>query len=426
MPPLPARGAADLTPGASTREPPRLARLIPGLGIAQIISWGTLFYAVAVLGEPMRRDLAVPSAALYGAVTLGLFVSGFFSPLAGRLVDARGGRVVLAAGSVLGALALALLAAAQGVAGLYLGWAVAGVAMAACLYDPAFATLHQLTGTAYRRAVTALTLFGGFASTVFWPASQWLLDSVGWRAALWTYVALHVLVCLPLHLLLLPAHRPGALSEAGVADSAADDASPAERPLRAGRRAFHWLAAAFALAALLSAALSIHLITLLRDAGLAARDAVLVAALIGPMQVAGRIAEFVFMRRVSPLAVGTLAFVLMVAAMAALMLVAQVAPAAVAFALLYGWSNGVMTIVRGTVPAALFGRRGYGALLGRLALPSFIAKAVAPLAFALALGAAVAHTGALVTLLAAALLAFAAYRIATRAQNGSGSQRIDL
>jgi predicted MFS family arabinose efflux permease len=400
-------------------------RLIPALGIAQIISWGTLFYAVAVLGEPMRRELAVTSEALYGAVTLGLFVSGFFSPLAGRLVDAHGGRFVLAAGSVLAALALALLASARGVAGLYLGWAVAGMAMAACLYDPAFATLHQLTGTAYRRAVTALTLFGGFASTVFWPASQWLLDGVGWREALWIYVALHVAVCLPLHLLLVPARRSAARLEEDLADLVADGAPPAERPVLAGRRAFHWLAAAFALAALLSAALSIHLITLLKDAGLAARDAVLVSALIGPMQVAGRIAEFFFMRRVSPLVVGTLAFALMVTAMVALMLVAHVAPAAIAFAVLYGWSNGVMTIVRGTVPAALFGRRRYGALLGRIALPSFVAKAVAPLAFALTLSAALPRALAVAALLAAALLALGAYRLAIRQSKAARTQNFD-
>jgi hypothetical protein len=273
--------------------------------------------------------------------------------------------------------------------------------------------------------VTALTLFGGFASTVFWPASQWLLDGVGWREALWIYVALHAAVCLPLHLLLVPARRSAARLEEDLADLVADGAPPAERPVLAGRRAFHWLAAAFALAALLSAALSIHLITLLKDAGLAARDAVLVSALIGPMQVAGRIAEFFFMRRVSPLVVGTLAFALMVTAMVALMLVAHVAPAAIAFAVLYGWSNGVMTIVRGTVPAALFGRRRYGALLGRIALPSFVAKAVAPLAFALTLSAALPRALAVAALLAAALLALGAYRLAIRQSKAARTQNFD-
>jgi MFS family permease len=385
--------------------------LIPALGVAQIISWGTLFYAVAVLGEPLRRDLGVSSTWLYGAVTAGLFVSGLFSPLAGRLVDARGGRFVLASGSVLGALALALIASAHGLVTLYLGWALSGAAMAACLYDPAFATLHQLTGPSYRRAVTALTLFGGFASTVFWPVSQWLLDMVGWRAALWAYVGLHLAVCLPLHLLFVPRGATGPRFEAASEDDHAGLAhAGAER--HAGASAFRWLAMAFALAALLSAALSVHLITLLKDAGLAAREAVFVAALIGPMQVAGRVVEFVFLRRISALSVGALAFVLMAAAMGALMLVARLAPVAVVFALVYGWSNGIMTICRGTVPAALFGRRGYGALLGRLALPSFVAKAIAPLAFSLVLGTAVSAVAAPGFLVVVAVLALAAYWLA--------------
>jgi hypothetical protein len=287
--------------------------------------------------------------------------------------------------------------------------------MAACLYDPAFATLHRLTGAAYRRAVTALTLFGGFASTVFWPASQWLLDAAGWRAALWVYAGLHLAICLPLHLR-VPPHRAGTDRESSVAVHTEATASESEPPAPAGRGAFRWLAASFARAALLSAALSVHLITLLKGAGLGAREAVLASALIGPMQVAGRVAEFFFMRRVSPLAVGTFAFVLMVAGMICLALVAHLPAVAVLFAVVYGWSNGVMTIVRGTVPAVLFGHRNYGALLGSLALPSFVAKALAPLAFALVLAPALPPEAASSALFGAALLASAAYWFAVRRQ----------
>ena len=182
----------------------RLKRLIPALGVAQIISWGTLFYAIAVLGESMRNDLALSSTWLFGAFTLGLLLSGAASPIAGRLVDAKGGRFVLAWGSVIAALALATIASAGDAVSLFMGWALAGIAMAACLYDPAFVTLHQLTGSRYRSAVTVLTLFGGLASTVFWPASQWLLDAMGWRDTLWIYSALHLGVCLPLHLVFVP------------------------------------------------------------------------------------------------------------------------------------------------------------------------------------------------------------------------------
>jgi len=392
----------------------RLTRLIPALGVAQIISWGTLFYAIAVLGEAMRGELGISATWLFGAFTVGLLISGIVSPAVGGLVDAQGGRFVLSWGSVLGAVALALIASARGFPLLLLGWSVAGVAMAACLYDPAFATLHQLTGTSYRRAVTALTLFGGFASTVFWPASQWLLDSVGWRETLWIYAALHLVVCLPLHLAFVPAHAPGAATDASIAVAADTVPSVAEARRTAGRASYVWLAAAFSVAAFLAATLSAHLIALLKASGLTARDAVLVSSLIGPMQVVGRIAEFSFARRLSPLSVGALAFGLMTAGLACLALIDGLSAMAFAFAVLYGWSNGVMAIVRGTVPAVLFGQRGYGALLGRLALPAFVAKAVAPVAFTLVLGANLPRDAALWSLVLAAVLAQAGYRLATR------------
>ena len=359
----------------------RLRRVVPALGVAQIISWGTLFYAIGVLGAPMRAALGTTDVILFGSFTCGLFASGIVSPWIGRRIDARGGRGVLAGGSVLGALACLTLAVAPNALTMFAGWMLAGVAMAACLYDPAFATLHRVSGAAYRRAVTALTLFGGFASTVFWPLSQYLFDTVGWRAAFVIYGALHGFVCLPLHLVFAPGSEASAVAPTAppprtVAPTAG--AAPRARP-----HAFAWLAVALALATFVSSALSAHLIGLMTFSGLAARDAVLVGSLIGPMQVAGRIMEFAFNRHVHALAVGTLAFALLALSLLVLSQVHGVWIVALAFAICYGWSNGVMTIVRGTVPAELFGHRGYGALLGRLAQPQFIAKAVAPLALTL-------------------------------------------
>ena len=388
----------------------RLVRLIPALGVAQIISWGSLFYAIAVLGDAMRAELGISATWLFGAFTVGLFLSGVVSPAVGRLVDTRGGRLVLSWGSVLGAAALALLASAQHYATLFAGWALAGVAMGACLYDPAFATLHQIAGSSYRRAVTALTLFGGFASTVFWPLSQWLQEAVGWRDTLWLYAALHLFVCLPLHALFVPVRSGRAVAIEPVDEPVA----PAAAARSARGAVFYALAGAFAAAAFLSATLSAHLIALLKSAGLAARDAVLVASLIGPMQVAGRIAEFGFARRMSARSAGALAFGLMTAGFACLAFVDGLSAIAFAFAVLYGWSNGVMTIVRGTVPAALFGRRNYGALLGRLALPAFFAKAVAPVAFTWLLAAGLAQAAALWVLVLVSHADLAGYRWAVR------------
>ncbi len=280
--------------------------------------------------------------------------------------------------------------------------------MAACLYDPAFATLHQIAGASYRRAVTAVTLFGGFASTVFWPLSQFLLDTVGWREAFGVYAALHLLLCLPLHWFSVPA-RSMAAASAPAADA---ESTPPRKP--AGP-VFAWLAAALALAAFISSAVAAHLITLLTVTGLSARDAVLVGSLIGPMQVAGRIMEFSFSRHVRALAVGTLAFVLMAFALAVLTQVHGIWIIALAFAISYGWANGLMTIVRGTVPAELFGHRGYGVLLGRLARPQFILKAIAPFALTLLFTVDPQRVLSPYALLVLGVLAVVTYRFALRA-----------
>jgi predicted MFS family arabinose efflux permease len=382
-----------------------LRPLVTALGIGQIISWGTLFYSIAVLGPPMAHALGVSDVMLYGSFTAGLFLSGIASPWVGARIDRRGGRAVLAGGSLLGAIACALLATAVNAATMLAGWLVAGVAMAACLYDPAFATLYRVSGASYRRAVTALTLFGGFASTVFWPLSQYLLETHGWRVAFGVHAALNALVCIPLHLAFVPSssHRFVAASSSAVPETDA-----------AHSGTFVWLAAALSLAAFLASAISAHLVVLLASGGLAARDAVLVGALIGPMQVAGRVMEFAFSNRWSPLSVGTLAFTLLASALIVLCLVRGVWIVALAFALLYGWANGVMTIVRGTVPGVLFGSRNYGALLGRLAQPQFILKAAAPVAVTLLFTLGDTRRAALYTLAGAGLAALVAYRIAIR------------
>jgi MFS family permease len=387
----------------------QLTRVVCGLGVAQIISWGSLYYTIAVLGESMRRDLKVSEALFFGAFTLSLFLSGLAAPAAGRLIDARGGRPVLAIGSLLAAAALLLLALATGPLTLALGSALSGIAMAACLYDAAFTALNEIAGSSYRKAVTAVTLFGGFASTVFWPLSQLLMDKLGWRETLVLYAALQALICLPIHLWVLPRQRATSpLAGDGASAAAPVSAAPAVRAN------YGWLAMAFALSAFVFSAMSVHLIGLLTSGGLRAQDAVLVAALIGPMQVLGRIVEITVARNVRPITVGTMSFLLMLLALIALLFVNALSPLAFLFAALYGFSNGIMTIVRGTVPAELFGRVGYGALLGRLARPAFIAKALAPVAFSLAVTAGLLRGGAILALAACSAVSLLAYLIAVK------------
>jgi MFS family permease len=346
--------------------------LVVLLGVTQIVSWGTLFYSIAVLGAPMREALGASDITLFAAFSAGLLASGFVAPVIGRDIDAHGGRRVLVWGSVLAAASMALLAAAQSTTMLAAGWLLAGIASAATLYDAGFATLHQFAGASFRRAVTLLTLLGGFASTVFWPLSRYLLESVGWREAFAIYAALHLVVCLPVHAMCVPRVVPVPTS------TEAPQPSPRAMPA-----AFLWMAFAMSVVSFASAAISAHLMTLLSVTGLAARDAVLIGSLIGPMQVAGRIVEYGAARNVAATSTGTFAFALMAVALCVLSQVHGVWIVALAFVITYGWANGVFTIVRGTVPRVLFGAEGYGALLGRLARPQFFARAIAPVTLSL-------------------------------------------
>ncbi|HET7729254.1 MAG TPA: MFS transporter [Usitatibacter sp.] len=399
-----AGGGSDRA-GARHRMLP-LKAFISTLGIAQIISWGSLFYSIGVLGGAMRRDLGVSELFVFGSFTAGLLVSGTFAPLAGRVIDARGGRFVLSVGSVLAAVAMAVLAAAWHPYVLVAGWLIAGAAMAACLYDPAFATLSQHTGERYRRAVTALTLFGGFASTVFWPLSHLLMEAYGWRATLGIYAALHLAVCLPIHLVFVPKleraaregpHRP-----------------ELERSPAMGDPRLHWLTACFALGTFIFGVIAVHLINLLTSAGLTAAQAVTVSMLVGPMQVAGRIIEFGFAGRVRAVVVGYVAFALMLVALAALFAVDGMGVAAIVFVVAYGCSNGVLTIVKGTTPAELFGRQGIGGLLGHLSRAGFYAKSVAPASYSALLTIGLTRSAALGALAGLALFAMGSYSMATK------------
>ncbi|MDB5796849.1 MAG: hypothetical protein JWP36_751 [Paucimonas sp.] len=386
----------------------RLAVVISALGCAQIISWGSLYYSIAVLGESMRRELGVSSSLLFGAFTFSLLVSGLAAPSIGRAIDARGGRPVLCAGSVIACIAMLVMAAAQGPVSLLVASLLSGIAMSACLYEAAFITLNQIAGERYRTAVTALTLFGGLASTAFWPLSQTLLDLAGWRQALLTYAALQLLVCLPLHLLV-----PRAFPREGVVAKSAAPAAQAQQVAPASGSRYNYLVLAFALSSFVLAVLSVHIIGLLKDAGLSPGQAVLVATMIGPMQVLVRVLEFVFARHVGPVGVGAVSFGIMVLAMLALYFVNGYSAWAFVAAGLYGFSNGIMTIIRGTVPAVLFGREAYGALLGRLARPSFISRAMAPFAFSATLAAGLTRDGAILLLAACSVLAGFAYLRAT-------------
>ena len=391
----------------------RLWRLVPALGIAQIVSWGTLYYSIAVLGSSMREDLHISQSALFGAYSFSLLLSGLLAPAAGRAIDRFGGRNVMSAGSALAGISLYAIGQVHGIVSLYVAWALGGIAMALTLYEPAFVTLSQHTGSAYRRALTALTLFGGLASTAFWPLSLAGLSTVGWRDTMTAFALLELLLCLPLHYWCVP-RTP--FIEAARIDGA--PAPTAHAPVhhfdsdRARRYAFVALATAFALNGFVVSAIGVHLIAVLQGKAFTLASAVWVASFIGPMQVAGRAAEFTIGRRFASRTIGILAFTTTAVALLLLTALEGAASVALLFALLYGASNGVLTIVRGIVPAELFGRVGFGNTLGLLVAPALVGRAIAPLVCAGMTTPGTIMLAWLVALTALSILAIVAFAVA--------------
>ncbi|MDR6951275.1 MFS family permease [Ancylobacter sp. 3268] len=345
----------------------RLA-IVSALGITQIMAWGSSYYLSAVLAGPVAAETGWALAWVVGGLSIGLLTAGLVSPWVGRAIGRHGGRGVLALSTVLIAAGQVTLGLSQALPVYVGGWLVLGLGMGAGLYDAAFATLGRLFGSSARPAITVLTLWGGFASTVCWPLSASLVGSVGWRNTCFIYAAIQIGFSLPLLLRAIPrVAPPPARSSEGVAGTG---------PLfGAERRAFVLLAAVMILAGAITATLSVHLLTLLQAQGLSLADAVLFGALVGPAQVGGRLVEMAGRGRHHPL--WSLGAACGLIALGLLLLWSGVAIAAIGL-LLYGAGNGVFSIARGTLPLALFGPERYAALMGRLARPSLVAQAAAP------------------------------------------------
>ena len=285
--------------GAPLRAtPPRIA--VVALGFTQIIAWGTTLYALGVLGKPIAADTGWSQSLVFGGLTIGLLVSSAASTTVGRLIDRRGGRQVMCAGSVLIAVGLVALSQVTHPYAYLAAWAFLGLAMRMSLYDAAFAALVQVTPSRGRRAISYLTLFGGFASSVFWPIGHALNGAYGWRTTLLIFAAINLVVCLPLHWLGLARRESDA--EAGRSRRALmprrrrrtrrSKAPPAPSPWRCS-------ALIGAASAVVFGALAVHLVPILEATGLALTTAVFLASLKGFAQVAGRIWDITLARKLA-------------------------------------------------------------------------------------------------------------------------------
>ena len=410
---------ADALPGGAAGPRARSRpRLVWTLAAAQLVSWGSLYYSFSLFVIPMQRELGWSKTELNGALSLGLLITGLSGLPVGAWIDRRGGRALMTLGSLSAAVLLFAWSRVESLAAFYVIWALLGAVLASVLYDPAFAVLTRDFGPGFRKAILTLTLVAGFASTVFIPLTELLVEELGWRAALAT-LALCNLVPATLHALFLPgAGRKVRKSAPPAAQDAAAGLSPLRKAM--GRATFWCLLASFAAAAATSSSVTFHLVPLLSERGVDAATIVSCIAVIGPMQVAGRLVLFGLGAKLGAELLGSLNVLAILLSLIALLLLPSSLAALVAFAALYGLGNGIMTIVRGTAVSDLIGREGYGAINGTLALPNNFAMAAAPFAVATLWAAWGGYQPVLWAIFAASCLSALAFWLAVATARGRG------
>lgn len=352
---------------------PSVRRGILGLGISQIIGWGSTYYLLSLLAGPIGRDLGLSSGWMLGGTSMTLASAAVIGPRIGRWQDRAGSRVVMATGSIVMAAGLALLSFAQNWVGYYAAWLVIGIGAPMALYSAAFTSLTQMAGRDARRAISFLTFMGGLASTIFWPFTAWLMNHLDWRSIVLLFAALNLCICLPIHALLLSGRADVEASNgAGMAVSAGI-------PESAHRSAFLLFAVMLALNGLIFNSWSLLVFSVLEGIGYLAATAVFIGSLVGVFQVAGRMGEMLFAGRYSVMWTAFVsAFCLPLAFVILLAGSGNTAVGAV-FAAMFGISNGLLTIARGGLTLAIFGSHGYGERLNKMTVSQNAAGAIAPI-----------------------------------------------
>lgn len=351
-------------------------RLTMALGSAQLLAWASSYYLLATLGRPMAASFGITPTWVYAAFSVALLIAAALGPQVGRYIDRHGGRRVLMGSNLAFAFALLWLAVAPSAPLLLIGWLLLGVAMPFGLYDAAFATLVRLRGLRSRSGIVGITLIAGFASSVSWPVTALIDAQFGWRAACAFWALVHVTVGLGIHARWIPRF---------IAEPPVPGPSPLldALPKAPSMRVMVALAVAFTASGFVFASMATHLPQLLIESGVAPAAAVAAAALVGVAAVAARLVEAGFLQRFHPLVSGYVAIVLH--PLGAVLMIIFGVPLASAFAVLHGASVGLMTIVKGTLPLALFGAQGFGHRAGWLEAPSRVVQAATPLLFGLAL-----------------------------------------
>jgi MFS family permease len=357
----------------------RSAPAVAALGITQIIGYGTLYYSFSILAPDMAREFGWSEQWVFGALSLSLLAGGLIAPTAGKIADRVGAARVMTVGSMGAALSLMLCALAPEKISFVLALLVMEIAASFVLYSTAFVTLVQQGGPDPQRRITHLTLIAGFASTLFWPLTSWMHTVLSWREIYLIFAALHVLVCLPIHWWLWrqPRHKGAHIDPELIAG---DDVhgSRATTPHRA---IFPLMLAGFAFEGFVLSSILIHMVPLMGALGLGTTG-VVVSMVFGPAQVASRFINMIFGGGLSQRWLAMIAAGLLPMALSVLLFSYPLLSGAIVFAVLFGLGSGLASIVGGTLPLELFGRKGYGHRLGWVTAARQFTSAFAPFAFA--------------------------------------------
>ncbi|SCK15480.1 MFS transporter [Streptomyces sp. WMMB 322] len=386
--------------GTGDRPQPRFA--LPALCVTQITGWGVLYYAFPVLLPHLTAETGWSGTAATGAFSAALLVSALVGIPVGRVLDRRGPRAVMTAGSVLGAASVLAVAAAPDFLVFAGAWLCAGAAMAGTLYPPAFAAVTRWWGPDRVRGLTILTLAGGLASTVFAPVTAALVEHMSWRAAYATLAVILAAVTVPAHALALRAPWPPAPDAPNSAGQPGTAAKP-RRPV-ARTRPFVLLAVALTLSACSSFAVVIGIVPLLNERGATSTQAAWALGLGGLGQTLGRICYSPFARRTG---VTTRTGVLIAAGgvtTATLAVVPGPVPLLIALAVGVGMVRGNLTLLHATAVTDRWGTRHYGKLSGILAAPVTVATGLAPFAGAALAGPLGGYPALFLTLAAVSVL----------------------
>lgn len=337
------------------------------IGFAQILVWGGSFFLLAVLARPIMAETGWSRQWVYGALSLGIFISGLLLPFCGKYIARKGGRDVLAFSGIVTALGLIIIGFTSSLSVFILAWCVLGIAMAMGLYDALFATLGDIYRTNAKKAIVTVTLISGFCTTIVWPLLAFGVSHIGWRNTCFVWAIVLIITIFPIYWFCLPK----------VSKPLLPKNNKIKQTITIDKTIYTLMSYIFMLTAVIMTAVTVQLIDLLQEEGFKLAAAIAISALIGPTQVAARILDIVI--HIShPIWSLCLSVILVFLGMALICFMPKYAALAV---IIYSAGNGLRSIVRGTLPLAILKAEEFALVMGKIARPSLIAQSLTPFLF---------------------------------------------